>query len=203
MRHQDLTINHILESWVFANAAARTAPGSYVPGDVGRVGFQTDTGQYFRLTSTLPGWELIAPSSPTGTGFAHLQTAQVTTPGTNSTTGVMAAVGGIITPTSTGKVLVTINGTCYDNAAGVAVEMVLRYGTGPRPNHGDPLAGTTFGPIMGAQSSAGNVFHAYSITGLITGLVVGTPYWVDVSYGNSAAGTAVLDWTTCSAVELP
>ena len=45
MRHQDLTINHRLESWVFANASARLAPGDYVIGDVGRIAYQSDTGE--------------------------------------------------------------------------------------------------------------------------------------------------------------
>ncbi len=59
MIHSSLTLNHILENWVFANAAARVAAGSYVTADIGKVAYQTDTGQYWRLTATTPTWALI------------------------------------------------------------------------------------------------------------------------------------------------
>ena len=49
-RHQDLTANHIIESWTYANAATRTGATGFVPGDVGRISFQQDNNTYWRLT---------------------------------------------------------------------------------------------------------------------------------------------------------
>jgi len=55
-RHQDLTANHILESFTYANSTARMAATGFVAGDVGRVAYQTDQGTYYRLTATTPTW---------------------------------------------------------------------------------------------------------------------------------------------------
>lgn len=59
-RHQDQTANHILESYVYANAAARTGATGFFTADIGRVAYQQDTGQYWRLTATTPAWQLLA-----------------------------------------------------------------------------------------------------------------------------------------------
>lgn len=54
--HSTLTKIHIMENWTFANAAARTANGTYVALDVGKVAYQADEGTYWRLTTvTTPG----------------------------------------------------------------------------------------------------------------------------------------------------
>ena len=39
-RHQDLTLNHRLESYVYADAAARTGASGFVSGDIGRIAYQ-------------------------------------------------------------------------------------------------------------------------------------------------------------------
>jgi hypothetical protein len=59
MRHQDLTLNHRLESWVYPDAPSRTGATGFVSGDVGRIAYQTDTGEYWRLTATTPTWQKI------------------------------------------------------------------------------------------------------------------------------------------------
>lgn len=55
-RHQDQTANHIIESWVYPNAAARTGATGFVTADIGRIAYQSDTGGYWRLASTAPTW---------------------------------------------------------------------------------------------------------------------------------------------------
>ncbi|MDQ6764817.1 MAG: hypothetical protein M3Z22_01755 [Verrucomicrobiota bacterium] len=52
-------------SWKFANAAARTAAGSYVSTDIGKVGYEynnssaTTYGTFWKLTSLTPTWTII------------------------------------------------------------------------------------------------------------------------------------------------
>jgi hypothetical protein len=54
--HSNSTANHILESWVYANASARNAATGFVTADVGKIAYQSDTGEYWRLTATTPTW---------------------------------------------------------------------------------------------------------------------------------------------------
>jgi hypothetical protein len=126
MRHQDLIFNHRLESWIFANAAARNAAGTYVAGDVGRIAYTTDSGDYWRLLTTTPTWKRLNGI------YAAFQTPQppLNPTSTTSTTGVMAGLGAVITPSVTGKILVTISGTLFNVVADRWSSVSIRYGTG-------------------------------------------------------------------------
>jgi hypothetical protein len=63
--HSAQTVNHRLESWSYANAAARTGASGFTSDDVGKVAYQQDTGEYWRLTATTPTWALIGGGSGT------------------------------------------------------------------------------------------------------------------------------------------
>jgi hypothetical protein len=78
MRHQDLTLNHRLETWVYANAAARTGATGFVSGDVGRIAYQSDNGTYWRLTATTPTWASVG--LPNATNVLFLTTGTTYTP---------------------------------------------------------------------------------------------------------------------------
>lgn len=54
MLHKDSTLNHKIENWTFADAAARAALSTSVPDDIGKLGYQTDTGAYYRLLDNSP-----------------------------------------------------------------------------------------------------------------------------------------------------
>src|SRR4029077_6953969 len=166
MRHQDLTLNHRLESWVYANAAARTGATGFVAGDIGRIAYQTYTGQYWRLTATTPTWALAAPVASvfgrTGAvaaqagdyGYAQLsgipvyasvQTAQASPAATAAVTpGIMLGLGatGHLTPSATGKILVTISGTLLNSVVGKSSSAQMRYGSGAAPSFGGGMTGT-------------------------------------------------------------
>lgn len=61
VRHSDLGPTngiHVVQHWAPADAAARLAL-SVVSGDIGKVARQTDTGEYYLLTSTSPTWTKI------------------------------------------------------------------------------------------------------------------------------------------------
>lgn len=56
MLHRNSTLNHKIENWTYADAAARTGASGFVSGDIGKIARQTDTGVYYRLTATTPTW---------------------------------------------------------------------------------------------------------------------------------------------------
>ncbi len=51
-------LNQPVEHWQFSNAASRTGATGFFSQDIGKLGYQTDTGQYYRLIDLTPGWQL-------------------------------------------------------------------------------------------------------------------------------------------------
>jgi hypothetical protein len=252
--------NNIIESWTYANAAARTGATGFIPGDIGRLAYQTDTAQYWRLTATTPAWLLIAPNKmetwvyatatdrTTATGFIpndvgriayQTDTAQywrlsATTPtwssiagapvaaavyasinlGPSNPTGVvggtlkmqgLGAVGWTLTPTATGKVLVTLTGWMGNNTIGGSATGTLYRGTTfPAPVNNAALTGTAMTPAI-AISAVATANYGYPFTThiLATGLAVGTQYWFDFALAAGATGTAFIAYLNATAIELP
>jgi hypothetical protein len=197
MRHQDLTINHRMESWVFANAAARNTAGTYVSGDIGRISYQTDTKQYWRLMSTTPTWSNVSAGTTT------LQTTAVDPTGTANTTGVMSGLAGIITPVASGKIFVTICGTMSNNNGAGGCAVVIRYGTGTAPANGVALTGTPLGGVAIRTAMTASTTVPFSLNAVITGLTPGTAYWLDLHQQAIGAGAASLSNVAVCAFELP
>ena len=199
MRHQDTTINHRLESWVFTNAAARVAAGSYVSTDVGRIGYQTDSGDYWRLLSTTPTWKRLNGA------YAAIQTPQppLNPAGTTSSTGVHAGLGAVLTPTVTGKVLVTITGTMVNAVANKWPATALRYGTGTPPANGAAPAGTPLGALDFLTGNTVNNATPFSLTGVVLNAAIGVALWFDLVQSTTAGGTTTLNSVSVTAVELP
>jgi hypothetical protein len=200
MRHQDLVINHRLESWVYANEAARLAATGFVAADVSRIAYQTDTGDYWRLTAPTPAWAPIYPVAP---ATVTLQTSPVITAGTTSATPVMAGLNATLTPVRSGKIFVTVSGSCYNDTAGGGFGAVMRHGTGGVPLHGVAAAGTPIGGTAFRSTGYGaNQTAPLSLSAVITGLALGTAIWIDLSY-NVTAGKGVLYQVAVAAFELP
>lgn len=215
MRHQDLTINHRLESWVYADAAARTGATGFVAGDVGRIAYQTDTGEYWRLISTTPTWQrlpvmliggttnqVLAKNSATNydaswkatppPSYPLFQSGNLAPGGTTSTSGVMAGLGSAagIAPQLTGRLLVAISGSMQNNTANMGVQVQLRWGTGTAPAGGAAPTGNAFGPVQRAYLPLAGGFEPLCIVAIITGLPLGTPIWLDVTQAALGGGTA-------------
>lgn len=205
MRHQDLTINHRLESWVYANAAARTGATGFVAGDVGRIAFQTDTGQYWRLTDDSPvTWALIGP--PTALpAYASLQTAASNPTGTTSAAGVMMGLAATITPGVSGKVFVTITGNLSNTTAASATFCQISYGTGSAPANGAAATGTVKGSVLSRQGPAwgSGQMTPFAASAVITGLTLGTAIWFDLVVGVTGASTGTISNVSVCAHEFP
>lgn len=198
MRHQDLTKNHILESWVYANAAARTSASGFVTADVGRIAYQTDTGQYWRLTSTAPTWAII------DIAHQHDESLPANPAGTISTGGLMMGLGGssAYTPVKTGKVLVIFTGLIANSFASGTSKPQIRYGTGAAPANGAALTGTAVGnaPVMTNNANTAGLRSGFTCMAVISGLTLGTPYWFDLSLAASAGPTTATLYEVCAEV---
>jgi hypothetical protein len=147
-----------------------------------------------------------------GTGFACVKpvAAMAVKPAapasTVSTTLVMAGVGGTatITPSATGRVLITASGDCYTATAVVGIIVGLYHGTGGAPANGAAVTGTADGAAVHGRSSGTTALVAlpFSITWVVTGLTVGTPIWIDLAFDTqNVADAANLADLTMTAVE--
>jgi hypothetical protein len=101
----------------------------------------------------------------------------------------MQGLAGAVTPGSTGNVLITISGTINAASAttvnnGVAYQ--ISYGTGAAPTNNTSLTGTQIGIVQKytsavAPTAVGDVNVPFSVTYLVTGLTLGTAYWIDLA----------------------
>lgn len=171
------------------------------------------------------GGDIGTPSAGNGSNLTSLNATQLTTgtvpaarlPLTNtslagqpsnptSTTSASAVQMGLgvstcrITPTYSGRLLLTIDGAVLNNGAGNLTNVVMRYGTGAGPANGAAFTGTQ----ATAQTSYGNggtTFQSgFSKTATVTGLSPGTAYWFDLTLAVTA-GTGSVSGLTCSAME--
>lgn len=200
MRHQDLTRNHILESWVYANAAARTTATGFVSIDIGRIAYQSDTKQYWRLASTAPTWQ---PLEPVGVSSVD---APANPTGTTNTTGLMMGLGGSIafTPIKSGKLMIVISGMISNSGNSNGAKTQIRYGTGAAPANGAALTGTVAGNIVSMINNAnsGGLKSGFACVAIITDLTLGTAYWIDLSLAAITLGTANLTDVGAIVVEI-
>jgi Collagen triple helix repeat (20 copies) len=139
---------------------------------------------------------------PTGT-FASFQTAVVTPALGTTQAEVMSAVGDYLTPTFSGKVMFSFTGYGSNNTANQGVMARLRWGTGTKPGPNAVITGTIVGGMLLGNSDIANAPVPLSLMALVTGLVVGTRYWFDASYGTVGSGTSKLNSCAMCAAEIP
>jgi len=112
--------------------------------------------------------------------------------GTTSTVLVMAGYGQTFTPSKTGRVLVILLANVNNNTAGDGVQAVLSYGTGAAPAANAALTGTQVGGTAKETSAAASASNEVALAVVLTGLTVGTTYWLDVAYSAVTGGTATI-----------
>lgn len=115
--------------------------------------------------------------------------------GTASATQVMMGIGNAgasFIPTTSGKVAVFVTGMMSNGTVGDGAAVQLRYGVGAAPAFNDPAAGTGAGAVktMVASTAAGK--QGFAISTVLTGLVVGTPVWLDLALNRVTGGTATV-----------
>jgi hypothetical protein len=161
--------------------------------------FVGQNGYSSNLTPPAPSAALIV----TAGSNAVMATANTPT-GTTSTSDVMMGLGAsfTITPATTGKVAIVIAGQCTASVGGNAFGGTLRYGTGTAPANGAAATGTTVGNGFGGYSTTGGDSVPCTVTGIISGLAVGTTYWIDLGlHSGSGSSMASVSYLTMTARE--
>lgn len=124
---------------------------------------------------------------------------------TTSTSYVMMGLGATwkLTPNSSGACILSVNGSMSNSTAGAGGRTYATYGTGTAPANGDALTGTRFIGDSGSVSINANDPSPFSGAHLVTGLTVGTAYWIDCAVKTDGTGTAKIADVIVSAIELP
>jgi hypothetical protein len=125
---------------------------------------------------------------------------------TSSSTLVMMGFGSTatITPVTTGRLLIIITGDVF-NVTAIADGAAFRggYGTGSAPANGAAVSGAQCGPTsikFVAATTAEKV--PFTISCIVTGLTLNSPYWLDVALSNITGGSAAINDVNISAHEL-
>jgi len=112
--------------------------------------------------------------------------------GTNQTvtsSPTMAGLNIVFTPTINARHYFNIDMT-VDTTGGGDATGAIRYGTGTPPAPGSGLTGTA---VSTSTTIANNTAVGLSLSGLITGIVPGTPYWLDLAVSTLTGGTLVIN----------
>jgi hypothetical protein len=70
------------------------------------------------------------------------------------------------------------------------------YGTGAKPSNGTPATGTIIGGVSMANCTAADMYFPLGLSAVITGLTLGTAYWLDIcgcSAGNGAGSVTLMN----------
>ena len=111
--------------------------------------------------------------------------------GTNQTvtsSATMAGLSLVFTPTINARHYFNVDMTVDTTGAGVATA-AIRYGTGTPPAPGSGLTGTA---VSSSTTIASNQAVGLSLSGLITGIVPGTAYWLDLAVSSLSGGSVVI-----------
>ena len=88
---------------------------------------------------------------------------------------------------------VTADGQISNSANNARTDVVICYGTGTAPVNGAPQAGTIACQPASYIATAANDFVPWSLTALLTGLVSGTTYWIDLAVRAPTGGTGTIN----------
>lgn len=106
--------------------------------------------------------------------------------GTRSTTAVMMGIAGSITPTNSGTVLIIVSGTISNSKKANFSLVQLLIGTGLAPANAAKLTGTAQGTQLRATVTVANTDDVpFALNAVVTGLTVGTTYWLDIALASS------------------
>jgi hypothetical protein len=110
------------------------------------------------------------------------------------------AAGAVITPTVSGRLLVTVTGYITTSSAPASISLTLQTGvggTGQAPATGAPVTGTTRGMSIGLTPSSA-VWLNFALTAIVTGLSVGTAYWMDLAIYSATGNSITLNINTAA-----
>lgn len=145
-------------------------------------------------------------------GLAASSTSKPSNPTAPASTSAykMQGLAGSITPGKSGNVLITICATVTNSSgtAGDGILFQISEGTGGAPSNAGNLAGTQLGQPAEYENSAALTAADIAVTicptALVTGLTLGTAYWIDLA-AKSVGTISVTALTNVNvvAIELP
>lgn len=140
------------------------------------------------------------------TGPALYQATPADPTGTTDTTGKMMGLAGSITPITTGRLLIIISGNLTNStaAAGDGAKAQIRYGTGSAPANAAALTGTTVGNQVSSvlERATASDLQAFTCQAIVTGLTIGTAYWIDIALAAIVGGTGQAKNLSVSVAEI-
>lgn len=121
--------------------------------------------------------------------------------GTTSATAVMMGLGVLITPFSTGRLMVFVSGAIFNAGIGQGATPQISVGTGGAPTNGAALTGTQIGGAIPYVSATVAGKSPFSLQAMSSGFTKGTTVWVDVALSAQTAGTATISNLSVTVVE--
>ncbi len=153
-------------------------------------------------TKASPTWSVVpnAGTSSLPAVLANVTTAAPTL--TASATYVHMGLGATasITPVLAGRICFTITGDIASTNGNSATTQ-LSFGSGSAPTNGTAFTGTQVGSQVVQTALTGYLVTPFSLTAVVTGLVVGTAYWLDLVL-KSSSGNATVTTVSVSAMEI-
>ena len=95
-----------------------------------------------------------------------------------------------ITPVNSTRIAIAISGILDNNTGGNGAFANIRYGTGTAPSNGAAATGTTATKTVQVTQLLAGQNAIYSQVAVVTGLMIGTNYWIDLALGIVVGGTA-------------
>lgn len=136
----------------------------------------------------------VSPGPPPAAYTQKNISSAVTAPNSTSVYQMMGLAGSI-QPVTTGIVEITISGTVNapsGTTATIGSSFQISMGSGTAPGNNTTLTGTQYGipqsDMNAATITAADYFRPFSISCIVSGLTIGTTYWIDLAA--KALGTA-------------
>lgn len=149
------------------------------------------------------------PIGPQGVNFSATNLTNPT--GITSTAAfVMVGLGlatngpAALVPASTGRVLIIVSGAIGNNTASDGAIAQIRYGFGAAPANAAALAGNPVGGtriVMQGNANSAALNAPFLLMGVITGLTLGTPIWLDLAVQAITGGTVSIVNPCVQAIE--
>jgi hypothetical protein len=98
--------------------------------------------------------------------------------------------------------MIVISGDIDNGTASDGAQVQIRYGTGTAPTNAAILTGTTVGSLIKMVSNNATNRMPFHCNAIVSGLTVGTAYWIDLSLAAITGGTARIRDVSISAIEL-
>src|SRR5712671_2427814 len=95
---------------------------------------------------------------------------------------VMLGLAGTFTPVASGNIFIYVQAQCTNSVIDNAVSQTLRFGTGTAPVAGAAATGTPVGLLSSIAAAKAADFFSCNMGGIVVGLTVGTPIWIDESW---------------------